>query len=108
MRDAAPQAVYLADYTPPAYLVEAVHLTFRLAPEKTRVLSRIAFRPNPEAVTTAFALNGENLTLIGATIDGSTITLENPTDAKSLMTDVYLAAHRIEMTYIESGKPMPS
>ncbi len=49
MKDAAPQAVYLADYTPPAFLVDKVHLTFRLAANSTRVLSRIAFRPNPLA-----------------------------------------------------------
>ncbi|MEO1454471.1 MAG: aminopeptidase N [Pseudomonadota bacterium] len=74
MRDATPQAVFLADYTPPAYLVDNVHLTFHLAPKKTRVMSRIAFRPNPEATSRAFQLHGENLTLIAARIDGTAIT----------------------------------
>ncbi|MEO0694211.1 MAG: hypothetical protein AAFY90_15195, partial [Pseudomonadota bacterium] len=74
MRDATPQAVFLADYTPPAYLVDNVHLTFHLAPKKTRVVSRIAFRPNPEATSRTFQLHGENLTLIAARINGTAIT----------------------------------
>ena len=74
MKDASPQAIYLADYTPPAFLVDEVHLTFRLAPETTRVLSRIAFRPNPDATSRDFFLHGENLRLIGAQIDGQKIT----------------------------------
>jgi aminopeptidase N len=76
MKDASPQAIYLADYTPPAFLVDEVHLTFRLAPETTRVLSRIAFRPNPDATSRDFFLHGENLRLIGAQIDGQAITPE--------------------------------
>ncbi|MDZ7708730.1 MAG: aminopeptidase N [Roseovarius sp.] len=76
MKDATPRPVYLKDYTPPAYLVDAVHLTFRLAPESTRVLSRIDFRPNPDAVSRDFFLHGEGLRLISAKIDGQEITPE--------------------------------
>jgi hypothetical protein len=47
MKDAEPQAIRLADYTPPNWLIDDVHLTFRLAPRATRVISRIRFRPNP-------------------------------------------------------------
>ena len=70
------QTIYLKDYTPPAYLVDQVHLTFRLAPHTTHVLSRIRFRPNPEAANAAFFLNGEDLTLISASIDGTPVTPE--------------------------------
>ncbi len=49
MKDVTPEPVFLADYTPPAYLIETVELTFKLHPTATRVLSRIAFRPNPRA-----------------------------------------------------------
>ncbi|QIE44084.1 aminopeptidase N [Pseudohalocynthiibacter aestuariivivens] len=73
MKDAAPQPIYLADYTPPAYLISDVHLTFRLSPSATRVLSRISFRPNPDAKSGEFVLHGENLTLISAAIDGATV-----------------------------------
>ncbi len=76
MKDAAPQPIYLRDYTPPAYLVDAVHLTFHLDPEKTRVVSKIAFRPNPDAASHTFFLHGENLRLIGARIDGTAISPE--------------------------------
>lgn len=76
MKDASPQTIYLADYTPPAFLVENVHLTFRLSPENTRVFSRIEFRPNPEAQSREFFLHGENLHLTSAKIDGVAITPE--------------------------------
>ncbi|MEL6172291.1 MAG: M1 family aminopeptidase, partial [Pseudomonadota bacterium] len=70
MKDAAPQTIYLADYTPPAYLVENVHLTLALDPEKTRVFSRIQFLPNPKAEDARFFLHGEELHLLGAKING--------------------------------------
>ncbi|MEQ8254732.1 MAG: aminopeptidase N [Roseovarius confluentis] len=74
MKDAAPQAIYLADYTPPAHLVDHVSLTFRLDPEKTRVISKIAFRPNPDGPGGPLRLDGEDLTLISARIDGAEVT----------------------------------
>ncbi|MYM54563.1 aminopeptidase N [Thalassovita mangrovi] len=73
MKDAAPQTIFLKDYTPPAYLVDSVHLTFRLSPEHTRVISRIAFRPNPDAQSKDFFLHGENLRLFWAKIDGQEV-----------------------------------
>ncbi|TDL85831.1 aminopeptidase N [Meridianimarinicoccus aquatilis] len=72
MRDSAPQTIHLADYTPPAYWVEDVHLTFRLAPTATRVLSRIRFVPNSDAPG-RFFLHGEGLTLISAKINGAPV-----------------------------------
>ncbi|WP_170381715.1 aminopeptidase N [Ruegeria atlantica] len=76
MRDAAPTTIYLKDYTPFGYLVDSVHLTFDLADHATRVTSRIAFRPNPDATDRTFFLHGEELTLIRAVIDGVEITPE--------------------------------
>ncbi|MCA0921099.1 aminopeptidase N [Pseudooceanicola nanhaiensis] len=76
MKDMAGPTIYLSDYAPPAYLVDEVHLTFRLAPEATRVLSRVRFRPNPEATDKTFFLHGEQLTLISAAIDGQPVTPE--------------------------------
>ncbi|WP_170753026.1 aminopeptidase N [Ruegeria lacuscaerulensis] len=76
MRDAAPTTIYLKDYTPFGYLVDSVHLTFDLAAHATRVTSRIAFRPNPDATDRTFFLHGEELTLIRACIDGVQITPE--------------------------------
>lgn len=74
MRDAAPQTIYLADYTPFGFVVDTVSLTFDLDPHHTRVKSRIAFRPNPDAADRTFFLHGKMLTLISATIDGTPVT----------------------------------
>jgi aminopeptidase N len=74
MRDAAPQTIYLKDYTPFGYIIDGVELTFRLHPTETRVLSRIAFRPNPDATDKTFFLHGEQLKLISAKIDDQEIT----------------------------------
>ncbi len=76
MKDATPQPVRLAEYAAPNWLIDEVHLTFRLAPSATRVLSRIAFRPNPDAVDRAFWLDGEKLKLISASIDGDLVSPE--------------------------------
>ena len=76
MKDAAPAAVYLSDYAPPAFLVEKVELVFRLHPTATRVTSRIAFRPNPATDDRTFRLDGETLKLVRATIDGQPVTPE--------------------------------
>ncbi|MEM9968898.1 MAG: aminopeptidase N [Pseudomonadota bacterium] len=73
MRDAAPQTIYLADYTPFGYVIDSVDLVFHLDPQKTRVKSRIAFRPNPAATNTEFFLHGEALTLISAAINGTPV-----------------------------------
>ncbi|MGV6811566.1 MAG: aminopeptidase N [Brevirhabdus sp.] len=76
MKDAAPQKIWLKDYTPFTHLIDDVHLTFTLAPSATRVKSRIRFRPNPASEGGAFFLHGEELTLISAAIDGQPITPE--------------------------------
>ena len=73
MSDAAPQTIYLADYTPFGFTIDSVELHFDLRPHQTRVNSRIAFRPNPQATDRTFFLHGENLSLIGATIDGAPV-----------------------------------
>jgi aminopeptidase N len=74
MKDAAPSSVFLSDYTAFGFLVEDVHLTFRLDPQATRVISRIRFRPNPDCTDRRFFLHGEQLKLIEARIDGVPVT----------------------------------
>ncbi len=69
-----PTPTRLADYRPPNWLVDEVHLTFRLHPTATRVSSRIRFRPNPAADSHDFALDGEGLKLISAQVDGEPVT----------------------------------
>ena len=76
MKDASPQTIYLEDYRPFGYRITGVALEFHLAPQATRVISRIDFVPAPEPDATAdraarpFFLHGEDLTLIRAEIDG--------------------------------------
>lgn len=69
-----PETIYLRDYAPFGYEVESVDLTFRLHPTETRVLSKIAFLPKPDAVDKRFFLHGENLKLVTARIDGVEVT----------------------------------
>jgi len=74
MKDAAPQTIYLADYTPFGFIIESVQLTFHLHPTQTRVISKIAFRPNPDATDRTFFLHGQELSLVSAKIDGAPVT----------------------------------
>jgi aminopeptidase N len=77
------QTIYLKDYTAFGYLVDSVQLTFDLAPNATRVTSKIAFRPNPDADNRTFFLHGENLKLIQASLDGLPITPDITTEGLS-------------------------
>ncbi|HOZ35271.1 MAG TPA: M1 family aminopeptidase, partial [Tabrizicola sp.] len=71
----AQTTVHLADYQPFTHLVEAVDLTFRLAPTATRVIARLRFAPNPARPGRhALRLDGEGLVLISARVDGRAVT----------------------------------
>ena len=74
MNDATPQTIYLSDYKPFGWIIDRVELTFRLSPRATRVVSRIAFRPDPARPDAPFFLHGEQMTLIAARIDGAPVT----------------------------------
>ncbi len=73
MRDVKPQPIYLKDYTPFAFEIENVELIFRLTPNRTRVISKIAFRPNSDAHAKQLFLHGEQLKLISASINGAPV-----------------------------------
>ena len=65
------QAVRLADYRVPDFLVDTVDLTFDLDEAQTVVLSRLALRRNPEGEPgAALRLDGEGLTLARILLDG--------------------------------------
>ncbi len=72
---ALPAATLRADYRPPAFLVDSVDLVFALDPACTTVRSRLALRRNPAegAATGGLHLDGEALTLLEASLDGSPI-----------------------------------
>src|ERR1700748_3282966 len=60
---ATPQPIKLADYRPPAFLIDTVDLTFELDHAETRVKSRLPVRRNPQSLDPAapLALDGEGL-----------------------------------------------
>ena len=67
------QKIYLKDYQVPNYLVDQVELVFKLSEEKTRVVAKVLFRANPEATDSKFYLDGVDLDLQWAKIDGKKI-----------------------------------
>lgn len=73
MRDNTPQTVYLKDYTPPEYLIDQAELSFDLHESHTRVKSKLIMRRNPlhGAEPVALTLNGEELELLGISLDGT-------------------------------------
>ncbi len=74
MTDTTPQPLLLENYRAPSHLINDVTLTFHLDPDCTRVRSRIEFTPNPDSEQSDFSLDGEDLNLIWAKIDGSEVT----------------------------------
>jgi len=69
MRTETPQPIRLADYRPPAFLIDEVSLAFDLAPNATRVKSRLNVRRNG-AHAEPLKLNGERLNLVSVSVDG--------------------------------------
>ena len=73
MRDdlGTPVAIRRADYQPPAFWIDSVDLTFDLDPAKTRVLSRMRVRRNPDVSPQALRLDGEDLNLARVLVNGA-------------------------------------
>lgn len=71
MKDSDQQAktIYLADYQPPGFVIDYVDLTFELAEEQTRVLSRLQLKRQNEDRSCPLVLLGENLVLGEVKID---------------------------------------
>jgi aminopeptidase N len=69
---APPNPVRLADYQPPAFLIDTVDLTFELGEAETRVKSRLAVRRNPAAADPAapLELDGDALEWVSVALDG--------------------------------------
>jgi aminopeptidase N len=78
MRTDTPQPIRLADYRPPAFLVDEVHLTFDLKPDATRVKARLSVRRNGEH-TDPLTFNGERLKPISVAIDGRVLSEDERT-----------------------------
>ncbi len=59
-----------ADYTPPAFWIDTVNLTFDLDPLKTRVLNKMSLRRNPDVEVQPLKLVGEELNLARVLVNG--------------------------------------
>ncbi len=80
MRDAQPNAIYLKDYQPPAYLIDETHLDFQLAEDETLVEARLKLRRNPAAAPVeVLELDGAELELLEIEIDGEPLAEEGYT-----------------------------
>jgi aminopeptidase N len=72
MRDgqAPATAHHRADYQAPAWWIDTVDLTFDLDPAKTRVLSRMRVRRNPDVALQPLRLDGDELNLARVLVNG--------------------------------------
>ncbi|RFU12091.1 aminopeptidase N [Rhodobacteraceae bacterium W635] len=86
MRDAPPQTIHLSDYTQPNWWVEAVELDFTLDPKATRVRSRIRFVRNTGLAHGDLHLDGEDLALLTAAIDGVALSENEYQRTESVLT----------------------
>ncbi|MGF1502973.1 MAG: aminopeptidase N [Paracoccaceae bacterium] len=87
-----PSPTRLADYTPPPWLVETVRLVFRLDPGATRVRATLSVRRNPDGPAAtgarpAFRLDGRQLALLSATIDGTEVSPETDPEGLTVPAD---------------------
>jgi aminopeptidase N len=118
MRTDQPVAIRLADYRPPAFLVDTVELDFQLEPSATRVRSKLSVRRNGDH-DEPLRLNGERLKLVSVAVDGAALgadaytvddhwlTVPAPGDAFTLETEVEIdpaANTALEGLYMSGGR----
>src|SRR5208283_3273111 len=76
MRTDIAEPVRLKDYRVPDYLIDKVDLDVKLHPAATRVLARLAIRPNPQGrPNAALVLDGDGLTPKTIALDGRPLDL---------------------------------
>jgi aminopeptidase N len=66
MRTETPHAIYLKDYTPPAWLIDTVELHVAIHDGHAEVRARLACRRNPANPQQDMVFDGEELTLAGS------------------------------------------
>ncbi|MFN3585126.1 aminopeptidase N [Phenylobacterium sp.] len=118
MRTDTPQAIKLADYRPPAFLVDEVQLTFDLKPNATRVKARLSVRRNGDHAE-PLRFNGERLKPLSVAIDGRMLaaaehsidaewlTIPDAPDAFTLETEVEIDPENnkaLEGLYMSGGR----
>jgi len=75
MRTEQARPVRLSDYRPPAWLIDTVELDVKLHPNATRVRAVLALKPN-ETTPAPVVLDGEDLKLIGLSLNDTPLTAE--------------------------------
>ena len=118
MRTDTPQPIRLADYQPPAFLIDEAILDFVLEPTATRVKAKLAVRRNPDG-TGPLVLDGVRLKLVSVGIDGQILdpsayeltaehlTIAAPPEAFTLETEVEIDPEgnkALEGLYMSGGR----
>ncbi|MGL4635817.1 MAG: aminopeptidase N [Beijerinckiaceae bacterium] len=82
------QLIQLADYTPPAFLVDTVDLLVQLHPTQTRVVVTSHYRPNPATTQRGIplVLDGDELSLVSIALDGALLAAKAYTAAPDKLT----------------------
>jgi aminopeptidase N len=100
MRDAAPQAIDLEDYLPPAFLVSHVELEVDIGPARATVRSTLRIARNAASSPGAqpLVLDGEDLELVSLSLDGLALDpARYRVDASHLAIDGVPEAFRLEI-----------
>ncbi len=106
MKKGSPKTIYLKDYTPPPYLIDAVTLRFDLGEEVTVVLAKLTVRRNPaiEVAQDALILAGEHLQLESVKLNGCPLDDQGyKQDSESLT--IYQVPSRFELEIVTRIKP---
>ena len=91
MTTAAPEPIFLKDYTEPDYWIDTVDLRFELGDQQTLVHSRLTLRRNQTSPESApLVLNGQELTLVDIQLNGEPV----PTEGYSV-DDTSLTVHHL-------------
>lgn len=78
MRESQGQTIHLSDYKPPEYRVLTTELDIRLHPTQTRVQSKLLVeRDKATQPGTAFHLDGDDVRLVGLSVDGKSLGAED-------------------------------
>ncbi|MGE0628932.1 MAG: aminopeptidase N [Hyphomicrobiaceae bacterium] len=79
MKTDTPRPIRLKDYRPPSHLIDSVALEVSLHPNRTRVRSRLAVRPNPAAGDDPgpLRLDGEHLELESVRLNGKPLEMRD-------------------------------
>jgi aminopeptidase N len=118
MRTDTPTPVRLADYRPPAFLIDEVHLDFDLVPNATRVKARLTVRRNGDHAEPlrldgvrlkplAFAMNGKPIEPGAYELDDEGVMFSDVPDAFVLETEVEIdpeANKALEGLYMSGGR----